>query len=134
MRAPSLRTLSPVAASLSMALQATASIAQEMPPPRPPPPATATPPADLLARSPEASLDDGVRLAVHLLRTRQTEDAVAVLARMAQERAVDVRGYDPVAVLFRLRPLRPRPLQHPLRLRAKSFRRLLPRTRPSERG
>ncbi len=109
MRAPSLRTLSPVAASLSMALQATASIAQEMPPPRPPPPATATPPADLLARSPEASLDDGVRLAVHLLRTRQTEDAVAVLARMAQERAVDVRGYDPVAVLFRLANGRARP-------------------------
>lgn len=109
MRAPSRLTLSPFAAALSMALQATASIAQEMPPPPPPPAETAPPQADLLARSADPALDDGVRLAVQLLRSYQTEDALALLARMARERSVDVRGYDPVAVLFRLASGRARP-------------------------
>ncbi len=47
-------------------------------------------------------MDTGVNLAVQLLRAHRPEDAVVVLGRMVQERAVDVRGYDPVAVLLRL--------------------------------
>lgn len=104
MRAPATRTPARLAA-LSTTLWASASLAQEFPPPPPPTPA----PTALLARSPEAPMDEGLRLAVHLLRTRQTEEAVAVLARMVQERGVDVRGYDPVAVLFRLANGRARP-------------------------
>lgn len=111
MRAPASPTPARLAATLSATLWASASIAQELPPPPPPPPTTAptAAPTELLARSPEPAMDEGLRLAVHLLRTRQTEDAVAVLARMVQERAVDVRGYDPVAVLFRLANGRARP-------------------------
>jgi hypothetical protein len=111
MRAPATRTPTRLAAALSTTLWASASMAQELPPPPPPAPTTApaTAPTNLLARSVEPAMDEGLRLAVHLLRTRQTEDAVAVLARMVQERGVDVRGYDPVAVLFRLANGRARP-------------------------
>jgi len=108
MRAHAIRTTLRLAASLSSTLWASASIAQELPPP-PPPSTPVTAPTELLARSPEPAMDEGLRLAVHLLRTRQTEEAVAVLARMVQERGVDVRGYDPVAVLFRLANGRARP-------------------------
>ena len=102
MRAPAPRPIPVLAAALSLTFGAAVASAQEMPPPPPSPNA-------LLARSPESPLDPRVHLAVHLLRTRQTEDAVAVLARLMLERAVDGRGYDPVAVLFRLANGRARP-------------------------
>jgi hypothetical protein len=77
--------------------------------PGPATPASAAGRGDLLARSAEAPPDDGVALAVQLLRTRQTGQAVALLGRLAQERAVDVRGYDAVAVLYRLASGRAQP-------------------------
>jgi hypothetical protein len=91
-----------LAAALALALASPSALAQEAPP-RPPPDAA------LLALSAEAPPDDVLNQAVQLLRTRQTEQAVVLLGRLAQERAVDVRGYDPVAVLFRLANGRARP-------------------------
>ncbi|MDP3219819.1 MAG: hypothetical protein Q8S73_37300, partial [Deltaproteobacteria bacterium] len=91
-----------LAAALALALASPSALAQDPPPPPPPD-------AALLARSAEAPPDDGVELAVQLLRTRQTGQAVALLGRLAQERGVDVRGYDAVAVLYRLASGRAQP-------------------------
>lgn len=88
-----------LAAALALALASPPALAQDAPPPD----------AALLARSAEAPPDEGLNHAVQLLRTRQTEQAAALLGRLAQERGVDVRGYDPVAVLFRLANGRARP-------------------------
>jgi hypothetical protein len=89
------------ALAASLALGSRAAAAQDAPP-APAVAAESGPPA-------EAPADREVQLAVHLLRLRRTEDAVGLLARLVQQRSVDARGYDVVAVLFRLANGRARP-------------------------
>lgn len=50
-----------------------------------------------------------VRQALALLRARQPEEAAGLLGRVARERAIDLRGRDVVAVLYRLAEARYRP-------------------------
>lgn len=95
------RSVSSLVVALSATLSSSVAVGQDLPPP---------PSPDLLGRAFDAPAPDhDLQRAVQLVRTRQSEQAVMMLARMARDRGVDLRGYGPVAVLFRLADGRSRP-------------------------